>query len=390
MEIALYLEPANPAQFNFTKAQGGSRIGDKITVFSGRENENPEKYDIAIVGVEEGRNAINNSGCAAGANQVRKYLYELFRNNTEINIIDLGNIRQGNEVNDTYFAVREVLSALYKVNTVPVIIGGGHDLTYAIYLAYENLRRIINMVTIDSRFDLAKTEEEIHSQSYLSKIILHKPNYLFNYANIGYQTYFVDPGAIKLMNKLFFDIHRLGAVREHIEVAEPVIRNADTVSFDIGAIRQADAPGNRNATPNGFNGEEACQMMRYAGLSDKVSSVGLFEINPEYDPQGQTAHLAAQMIWYFLDGFGNRSNDFPDGTNGDFIKYYVELEGNKEGIVFYKSKSTDRWWMEIPVSEEKRSKYRRHLMVPSSYLDYQTACNSEIPDRWWKTYQKLM
>jgi arginase family enzyme len=390
MEIALYLDPANPAQFNFKKSQDGSRIGDTIKVSAGKDDESLEEYDIAIVGVEEGRNTMNNSGCAMAAQQVRKHLYQLYRNSNDINIIDLGNIRQGDQVKDTYFALREVLTELQKANTLPIIIGGGHDLTYPIYLAYENLGKIINMVTIDAMFDLAKTEEKIHSRAYLSKIILHKPNFLFNYANIGYQTFFVDPDAIKLMNKLFFDIHRLGTVREHIEETEPVIRNADTISFDIGAIRHSDAPGNANSSPNGFTGEEACQMMRYAGLSDKVSSMGLFEVNPEYDPRGQTAHLAAQMIWYFLDGFGNRSNDFPDGKNGDYIKYYVELEGSKEGIIFYKSKVTDRWWMELPVSEEKRSKYRRHLMVPCSYLDYQTACNNEIPDRWWKAYQKLM
>ncbi len=390
MEIALYLEPANPARFSFKKSPGGSRIGDRIALFSSKDDETLEAYDIAIVGVEEGRNSINNPGCANAADQVRNYLYQLYRNSTEINILDLGNIRQGSEVKDTYFALREVLTWLHKANTLPIIIGGGHDLTYPIYLAYENLGKIINMVAIDSSFDLAKTEEDIHSRSYLTKIILHKPNFLFNFANIGYQTYFVDPDAIKLMTKLFFDIHRLGVIRENIEEAEPIIRNADTISIDIGAIRHADAPGNQCATPNGFNGEEACQMMRYAGFSDKVSSLGLFEVNPEFDRQGQTAHLAAQMLWYFLDGFGKRSCDFPDGDNGKYIKYYVELEGNKDGIVFYKTKATDRWWMEIPVSEEKRSKYRRHLMVPCSYFDYQSACNNEIPDRWWQTYQKLM
>jgi arginase family enzyme len=390
MEISLYLEPVNLAQFNFKTSQGGSRLGDKIKLFSGEDNESLNGYNIALIGVLDGRVAINNSGCALAAPQVRKYLYQLYQNSTEINIIDLGDIRQGNELEDTYFALREVLKELFEVNIVPVIIGGGHDLSYPVYLAYEDQEKIINMVTVDSMFDLARAEEKISSRAYLSKIILHKPNYLLNYANIGYQTYFVDPDALKLMNKLFFDVHRLGAVREHINDTEPVIRNADTFNFDIGAIRQSDAPGNANATPNGFTGEEACQMMRYAGLSDKVSSVGLFEINPKFDPLGQTAQLAAQMIWYFLDGFGGRSNDIPDGENGNYIKYYVELEGSKEDIVFYKSKATDRWWMEIPVSEEKRSKYRRHLMVPCSYLDYQTACNNDIPDRWWKAYQKLM
>ena len=391
MEIAQYLNQSNPANFNFKRSHDGFRIGDTIKLFTDNDDEKTlGDFEVAILGVQEGRNALNNPGSALAPAEIRKYLYQLYRNSTEIKIVDLGDIRQGNEVSDTYFALKEILLLLFKAKVLPIIIGGGHDLTYAIYLAYEALGKIINMVTVDSLFDLAKTDEEIHSRSYLSKIILHKPNFLFNFANIGYQTYFVDPGAIKLMNKLFFDVHRLGSVRDNIESAEPVIRDADVVSFDIGSVRQADAPGNGNATPNGFYGDEVCQLMRYAGLSEKVSSVGLFEVNPGFDQRGQTAHLAAQMLWYFLDGFAQRNNDFPDNNDGEYIKYYVDLEGHKEDIVFYKSKSTDRWWMEIPVSEEKRSKYRRHLMIPCAYQDYQTACNNEIPDRWWQAYQKLM
>ena len=391
MEISLYLEPVNPANFNFKKSADDSHFGDRVKIFSEKDDEAIlNEFDIAILGVHEDRKAVNNTGCARAAGQIREHLYQLYKNSADIRIIDLGDIRQGNEVKDTYFALKEVLIVLLKAEVIPMIIGGSHDLTYAVYMAYESMGKIINMTTVDARFDLAKTDEELHSRSYLSKIILQKPNFLFNFANIGYQTYFVDPGAVKLMNNLFFDVHRLGTVRDHIEEAEPVLRNADTVSFDISSVRQADAPGNGNTSPNGFYGEEACQLMRYAGLSEKVSSVGLFEVNPVHDRCGQTAHLAAQMLWYFLDGFSNRSNDFPDEKNGQYIKYYVDMEGHKEDIVFYKSKSTDRWWMEIPVSEEKRSKYRRHLMIPCSYQDYQTACNNEIPDRWWQTYQKLM
>jgi hypothetical protein len=46
--------------------------------------------------------------------------------------------------------------------------------------------------------------------------------------------------------------------------------------------------------------------------------------------------------------------------------------------------------MEIPLPEEQRIKFERHYLVPCSYLDYQTACNNDIPDRWWMAYQKLM
>ena len=391
IEFGLYLEPVDSSKIDFTPSAEGSRMGDGIKCYDDGENISVEEYEIAIVGVPEDRNAIDNNGCALAPAEVRKYFYRLFRNGNAIRIIDLGDIRPGNKVNDTYFALKEVLTGLLKAHVVPVVIGGSHDLMYAVYQAYAAMERIINMVNIDARFDLAKSDEQLHSGSYLSRIVLHKPNFLFNFANLGYQSYFVDPGAIHLMDKLFFDIHRLGVVRDNPEDAEPVLRNADTVGFDIGAVRQSDAPGNENASPNGFYGEEACLLMRYAGLSEKVSSLGLFEINPKYDRNGQTAQLAAQMLWYFLDGFASRRSDFPGSNNDQFIKYHVSIKGYSDDVVFYKSKITDRWWIEIRVNDdEKQNKYERHLMVPCSYSDYQAACNNEIPDCWWKTYQKLM
>src|SRR6185295_17792470 len=111
---------------------------------------------------------------------------------------------------------------------------------------------------------------------------------------IGYQTYFVGNEQVELMNKLFFDAYRLGQVRKDMEEVEPIVRNADIVSFDITAVRNSDAPGNGKASPNGFYGEEACQIARYAGISDKLTSIGFYEINPDLDKNSQTSHLAAQ------------------------------------------------------------------------------------------------
>ena len=293
-------------------------------------------------------------------------------------------------VQDTTVAASTVITELIQNNIVPVILGGSQDLTFANYQAYRNLGQIINIVAVDPMFDIGKSEDEVNSRSYLSNIILHQPNYLFNYANIGYQSYFIDQDALRLMKNLMFDTYRLGIVRQNLEEVEPVVRNADIMSIDISSVRFSDAPGNGNATPNGFYGEEICQIVRYAGLSDKLTSIGFYEVNPELDNHGQTSHLVAQMIWYFIDGFYNRAHEYPFRNEDDYMKYRVTIKDHREELTFYKSKKTDRWWMEIPMQSEKRIKYQRHYMVPCSYQDYQMACDNEIPDRWWMVYQKLM
>ncbi len=389
MEISAFFDPVQG--LSLPEQTGQPKLGDIIDCYR-EENDFPDylKADVVIIGVNEERNAFNNTGCSKAPDQVRHFLYQLYPGPYTNKIADLGNIRAGFKITDTYFALSSVVAELISNNIVPVILGGSQDLTYANYQAYHSLGQIINIVVVDPVFDLGQSDEEINSRSYLSAIILNQPNYLFNYANIGYQSFFVDNDALQLMKSLFFDTYRLGIVRQNLEEVEPIVRNADMLSFDITAIRQSDAPGNANVTPNGFYGEEACQIVRYAGLSDKLSSIGFYELNPGHDRNGQSAHLVAQMIWYFIDGFYNRAHDFPFREEEDYIRYRVNISDHKEELVFYKSKKTDRWWMEIPLPMEQRIKYERHYLVPCSYSDYQTACSNNIPDRWWMVYQKLM
>jgi formiminoglutamase len=391
MDLASYFEPVDISGYDDEESKLHLQIGDIIKKYSEFDRfPDLENIDIAIIGVKEDRNAINNKGCALAPDYVRDKLYQLYPGNFEPNIADLGNIKRGFEVEDTYFALSSVVAELINNSIVPIIIGGSQDMTYANYQAYEHLGQIINIVAVDPMFDLGKTEEEIGSQSYLSKIILHQPNYLFNYTNIGYQSYFVNQDAINLMTNLLFDHYRLGQVRADIEEVEPMVRNADMLSVDISSVRQSEAPGNGNATPNGFYGEELCQIIRYAGLSDKLTSIGFYEINPTYDRNDQTSHLVAQAIWYFIDGFYFRKHDFPSKEQDAFVKYIVSIDDHKDKIVFYKSKKSDRWWMEVTCPTKLKSKYERQYLVPCSYKDYTIACKDDVPDRWWQVYQKLM
>lgn len=385
-----YFTPIDVLKFNGINQYTDSSYGKVVNAYT-QDGSFPElkNVDLAIVGIQEDRKAVNNEGCGLSPDYIRENFYKLFQGNFNARIVDLGNIKKGNTIEDSYFAITDVLAQLLKKNIVPITIGGGQDLTYCNYNAYSSLEQTINIVAVDSAFDIGDGEKELNSQSYLSKIILHKPNILFNFSNVGYQTYFVEQNAIDLMSKLYFDAHRLGHVRKNLEDVEPIVRNADMLSFDISSIRQSDAPGNANASPNGFNGEEACQIVRYAGLSDKLSSIGFYEVNPAYDTNKQTAHLVAQMIWYFIDGFYNRKQDYPIGDKSQYTKYRVSLKDHEHEIVFYKSNKSDRWWMDVPYPINHQVKYERHHMVPCSYGDYKTACEDEMPDRWWQTYQKL-
>ncbi|MBI9040518.1 formimidoylglutamase [Lutibacter sp.] len=382
-----YLSPIDDALLMHSKMQSNKPIGQCIDIYTTLgEFPDLEGKKIAIIGVEEDRSAIDNYGTGNNLDTVRKEFYSLYPGNWPINLVDLGNIKKGNSIEDTYFALKSILSSLIKNKIIPIILGGGQDLTYANYRAYDVLEQTVNLACVDNKFDLGSIEADLNSQTFLSKIVMNQPCNLFNYSNIGYQTYFNSQNEIDLLESLFFESHRLGEVSNSLQIVEPVLRDADIVSIDLSAVKNSEAPANNKATPNGFTGAEICAISRYAGISDKVSSFGIYEYNSKYDNKNQTAQLIAQMIWYFIEGVNYRANDYPFGLKDNYQKFIVPIEN--EVLNFFKSNKSGRWWMEISLNEN--NKYKRHALIPCTYQDYISATDQEIPDRWLNTLKKLI
>ena len=391
MEISMFLEPVSEKCFTETLRPGKNTFGQTISIYR-KEDDFPdlENVQLALLGIKEERGAVDNHGCSDGIDYIRKAFYQLFNHWDDLKIVDLGDIKSGNEIGDTYYAVNQVLTELMKNHIVPIIIGASQDMTYPMYQVYEATGRLVNIAAIDPLFDIGNDNEQLNSHSYLSHIILHQPNFLFNFTNIGYQSYYVDNECIELMKQLLFDSYRCGVLKQNIELTEPLIRNANILSIDMAAIRSADAPGVKNASPNGFDGEEACRMTRYAGLSFKLSSIGFFEYNPHYDINSRTANLIAEMIWYFVDGFSARQDDIPSLDSTDFIRYNVQIGEGQENLVFLCHKISGKWWMDMSFMKTDDKCFERHHFIPCSKEDYDQAMQNELPDKWWQFYQKLM
>lgn len=382
------LSPVPLDEINDGKEFQDNHIGKNIAIHTSSHFPGLEDVKLALIGVCDDRKAKGNEGCAAAPDVVRSRLYYLNCGDLPLQMADLGNIMPGSDIADTYAALGTIVGELLEQKVIPIIIGGGHDITYGQYLGYKKNEQVANLVVIDESIDIYKHEEQIDSHSFLYRLFTETPNYLFNFSQIGYQSYFVSPEDINTLEKLYFEFYRLGNVQENLEEAEPIIRDADMVSFDVNAIRQSDAPGRRDASPNGFYGEEACRIARYAGITDKVSSFGIYEFNPTFDPYGQTAQLLAQMIWYFIEGYYARTNDLPVGDEKDFVKYIVNFEETDYELVFWKSKRSGRWWMQVP--DVMDTKYERHQLIPCSYADYELACKEEIPERWLRAHEKVL
>ena len=367
-------------------AKEGNRIGNSIYKHDTSGLPDLDEVKLAIVGVKEGRRSLI-SGLAEAPDRIREKLYCLFLESSVNRIADLGNIEAGQNPFDTDAAVKQVVSALIQRKISVVVLGGSHELTYALHQAYEVLETSVNLCIVDQQIDLGEFREDISDRNYLSKIILHDPSYLFDLNVLGCQSYYADPESLRLMDSLFFDYHRLGEIKSNMTKTEPIIRNSDLVSIDMNACSNDAAPG--TGEPNGFTGTELCQITRYAGLSDRTSVLGLFNYCTERDDMGQQGLLIAQAIWYFIQGFGSRIREYPLVGKNSFREYKVQLADRNEEMTFYKSKRTDKWWMKIPYSVRSEKFSERFHLMPCSYEDYLRASEGELPDLWLKTYRKL-
>jgi formiminoglutamase len=348
-----------------------------------------KKADIALIGLEESRGSSYNKEADQGADMIRKKLYHLKKGTSSYKIVDLGNLRNGHSIEETVLRLREVCQFLMDNEVFPLLFGGTHDLDIGLFQAYEGMEKLISVLNVDAFIDLGFDEKKDQSHSHVNRILTFQPNYLFNFSQVGYQSYLIDPESLTMMEKLYFDTYRVGKLRQNIVEMEPIIRDADMLSFDITAIKSSDAPGNAMAQPFGLTGEEACQICWYAGLNEKLSSAGFFEYNPVMDIQNnKTASVIATMIWYFIEGFYHRKDHFSFKSNY-YLKYVVSMPDDPDALVFYKSKLSEKWWIEVPYPKGKKV-FDRNSIVPCSYGDYQKAMRGEVPERWIHTQARLM
>lgn len=385
MDLKIFFSPLEEDQFAHIKSAGSFFKNISVNIDGMPDYREAQ---IAMIGIQESRGTSTNSGTEKAPDIIRQKLYNLKKGFGAYKIVDLGNLRPGVDLEETQGRIKEVCRLLIEKNILPIVIGGSHDLDYGQYLAYEEMDKLISLLNVDAFLDMEDQAESI-SLGHINKILIHEPNYLFNYSHLAYQSYLIDQGAIDILEKLYFEAYRVGHLRSNISEMEPIIRNADMLSFDITAIKSGDAPGNANAQPFGLSGEEACQICWYAGLNEKLSSAGFYEYNPEFDDENQkTAAVTATMIWYFIEGYYHRKNEQNFKTN-DYTKFVVSMPSEPETLSFFKSKLSEKWWMEVPFPRD-RKQYSRNCIIPCSYSDYQLATKGELPERYISTHAKLI
>lgn len=372
MDLYEFLEPVDRHLINEDEGYNDGQFGSQIDIY---EEEIPsiEHADIVIAGVKEERGSDYNS-LLHGPDSVRREFYQLHNWHKDVKVVDIGNIRTGEKLQDSYAAIKTVITEVNKQGKILLLLGGSHDCTLAQYYAYKDAGQIIEATVIDAFINL-RTESSLPSENFLMEMLTSEPNMVRHYNHIGFQSYFVHPRILETIDKLRFDCFRVGMAREQMEEMEPVIRNAHLLSFDLSAIKFSDAPGS-GESPNGFTGEDACVLTRYAGMSPALTSFGIYGYRPDLDEHSLTARQVAQMLWYFIDGRSRSKQEAAMEDKHHFNEFHTAF--TEVNTTFFQSKKTGRWWMQLPDSK----------LIACSYQDYVIASKNEIPERWLRAQER--
>ena len=365
----MFLEYFSPVKFeiiDYVNNLDNNQLGSKLKI-NGRDNLNSfESLDIVIFSVNEYRfnSAIRKS---FNANKdFRKKLYSLYYGNWDLNIYDFGDLENGNLVSDTQFALSKILEFFSKNKILVITIGGSQNLLFDIYSSLKETLQKINLVSVDNKIDFSNNNE-----SFLHKIIMDENNKLANFSNIGYQKHLTSVPENKLLDKMYFESINLGKIKSNVTEAEPVLRDSDIVSFNINSVKAGEL-NNAHQYPNGLSSYELCSLSRFSGLSSRVNIVSYFE---NWDLSIMNS-LLAESTWYVIDGYATRINENPLNESNDFIYYHIELDNYK--FKFYRSKLSDRWWVEF-LNDEIISIEKD--IISCTFDDYNNCKNSVIPER---------
>lgn len=387
MNPADYLDPSDALPISGGVRKEFSTYSSVIPFKHGKQFPTIMEGDIVLVGIGENRNS-SNPGASKSPDLIRSYFYSLSSLSFKERIIDAGNLKSTKSPSDTYTATLDLVDFFTSKKATTIILGGTQEISIPIYQAIKKHRNSIEVSFIDSRLDMGSNDGDFGSTSYLPILLAEPQKNLLNISLIGYQGYLIDQ-QLERLTKSNHETLRLGFVRGNFREVEPTLRDSDFISFDLGAIRYSDCSGTIFPSPNGLYAEEACQLARYSGLSDKNCCFGIFEYNPDSDPSGQSAHLAAQLVWHYIEAFNQRKGEFPDLNSNEIKKFIVNSSTPGIDMVFYKSLLSDNWWMEIPTNNLELFPNGK-LIAACSYNDYVIASKQELPDRWIRLYNKMV
>ncbi|WP_426274148.1 formimidoylglutamase [Chryseobacterium sp. S-02] len=230
----------------------------------------------------------------------------------DFSLLDFGNVtcEDGKLENAQNNLAKNVSKVLLKGGK-SIVLGGGHEVTYAHYLGVKTAfpEQKIGIINIDAHFDNRQPENEVGASSGTGFWQIAQEGEI-NSLHIGIQR---NSNTLKLFDtahqygmkyiladELFFE--NLPSVYQRInELLESVDYVYLTICIDV--FNASIAPGVSASAYNGiFADATFMHFYRHILKSEKLLALDVAEVNPLFDIQERTARLAACLMneWFMI------------------------------------------------------------------------------------------
>ncbi|MBD1429668.1 MULTISPECIES: formimidoylglutamase [Sphingobacterium] len=255
-------------------------------------------------------------GAKAAPDYLRKILANLpVHFIPEIALVDAGNINTNGY--DLESAQEALVMAVQKIRTLggkPLLIGGGHEITYGHFKGLHQPNRKTGIINLDAHLDmrpLLDGKGNSGTSFYQLNKELFDNGEKLKYLAIGIQEISNTKGLIDYAQTQGVEIINSNEIyAENLASIQNKIKHfADQVdelylTIDMDAFSAAFAPGVSAVAYNGIIPDVTFyNMLDFIYQQPKLINLDIAELNPRFDLDERTARLAANLIFQYLQKF---------------------------------------------------------------------------------------
>ena len=245
-------------------------------------------------------------GAAKAPNAIRHMLSSLPYNESEVSALyDYGNVVcVGNELEEARDEQIKIVKNLLGKKTFPIVLGGGHEVSFGNFVALNDRYKNIGIINIDAHFDLRLPNPDTNSGTgFYEMAKWSKENGReFKYLCLGVQKIGNTMAIFSRADEFKANYVNADEIHEDAKnwqkAVDSFVAKCDIIylSLDMDALDVAYAPGVSAPSTNGLTPFQVKSILRRILKSNKVRLMDVAEVNPDLDLDNRTSRLAAHLI----------------------------------------------------------------------------------------------
>jgi guanidinobutyrase len=272
--------------------------------------------DVAVLGVPMDIGTSWRSGTRFGPKQIRAESAMIRPYNMasgaapfdSLQVADIGDLAINTfSLADSLRIVQESLDAILAAGVIPVSMGGDHSITLPILRAVAAKHGPVALVHVDAHADVndemfgeRETHGTVFRRAFEEGLIIADKTYQIGIRGSGYAaTDFTEAQSWGFQHFPAQDLWHRSLTGLGAEIRRDIGQRPVYVTYDIDSLDPAYAPGTGTPEIGGLTSAQALELIReFKGMN--IIGCDLVEVSPPYDPSGNTALTAANLLFELL------------------------------------------------------------------------------------------